>query len=414
MSVAGCLLPVACCLVSQEVSESELRRHVESLSSDEMEGRCSGSPGAERAADLLVAAFRKAGLRPPSGGTSQEFEIPGPLGTRRRIVGRNVIGILDGKDGRLRREYVLVAAHYDGVGKKGDPNPTGRLPGARDDAIWNGADDNASGVAALLETARLLAESPPKRSVVFVAFGGEEFGNAGSLHFVRRLPEPLAAEALTAMVNLHMLGRNPGRPTEVLGTDSGEGWDAVVDSAARGMELRRSGEPPRYGDQASFAAARVPAVMLFAGFHDDYHAPGDEAGKLSWEALAARTRFAVRLAAALADLPGRIRWKEPSWSGRLGILGNDVTDAEAERLGLPPGRGGVRVSEVSAGGPAERAGLRVDDVIVEFAGRPLSRDGAKAELLRAVRAIRPGAEAAAAVLRGRDRLELRFVWRTGD
>lgn len=390
-------------LLSQD--SDSLRRHVEALASDAMAGRCVGGEGAEKAAEYVFAELKRAGLDP----RFQEFEIPSP-DRRDSLRARNVLAVLRGSDDALRSEYVVVGAHYDGSGRADDHNPPARMPGDRNDTIWNGADDNASGVAALLEIARILAKAPPKRSVLFIAFSGEEFGNAGSMQFVRN-PAPATAEALAAMLNLHMLGRNPGKSVEILAASSADGWPELLRGAARDLvELRLSDESPESGDQASFAHQKIPAVAIFGGFHEDYHGPSDHAERISWDALAKRATFALRATEAVANLPKRMTWRPPRSSGALGIHGLDIPDDEAERLGFGSGEGGLRISEVAPGSPAEKAGVRVDDLLIGFAGRRLTRDGAKSELLAAIRALRSGDSVEIEVLRNRERLKLKVVW----
>lgn len=380
-----------------------LRKHVETLSADDMEGRGTGTPGADRAADYVFEALRKLGLEPKF----QEFDLP--VRNDKSVRAKNVLAILPGTDETLRAEYVVVGAHYDGLGKRGDENP-GRMPGDRNDAIWNGADDNASGVAALLEIARVLAKAPPKRSVIFAAFAAEEFLSAGSLRFARD-PAPVKFEAIAAMVNLHMLGRNPDRKLDVFAADSSDAWPELLRAAARDLvEIRLADESPQSGDQASFAHQRVPAVMIFGGFHEDYHGAADHASKISWDALAKRATFSLRLVEAAANLPKRMTWRPPRTAGALGIQGLDLPDEEAERLGLAPDEGGVRVADVAPGSPAEKAGLRLDDYLVGFAGKKLSRNGAKAELQTAIQGLRSGDSVEIDVIRNRERVKLKVVW----
>jgi hypothetical protein len=229
---------IACAVLlltfSQEISNDELKRRVEELSADSMAGRCSGMESADRAAEWVVAEFKRLELRPPADGWLQSFELTALADPSKKLIGQNVVGFLPGSDEKLRKEFVVVGAHYDGVGREDDPNLPGRLPGEDPkDVVWNGADDNASGVAAMLEIARLLGPARPKRSILFVAFGGEEFAGVGSTRFVRGVPAPATLEGLTAMVNLHMLGRNPGDKLQVLSSDSSAGWPKLLGEAAQ-------------------------------------------------------------------------------------------------------------------------------------------------------------------------------------
>ena len=170
------------------------------LADDRLEGRLTGSPGADSAAAYIARRFAEAGLSPGGDGWFQDFTVSAdapaarhaPVGGAR---GRNVIGLLRGADPQLRNEFVVIGAHYDHLGLGGafalDPDSTG--------AVHNGADDNASGTAALIEIAHRLSRRPPARSVAVVAFGGEELGLLGSAHYVR---EAASASRTALMLNL--------------------------------------------------------------------------------------------------------------------------------------------------------------------------------------------------------------------
>jgi Peptidase family M28/PA domain len=215
---------------------------------------------------------------------------------RERSATANVVGILRGNDADLASEAVVVGAHYDHLGLGGE----GSL--APDEvAVHPGADDNASGTAAVLELARSLAATGPwPRTLVFVAFAGEEMGLLGSAEYVRRPPIPLDRTAV--MVNLDMVGRLREGKIYVSGVDSGSGLRALVVDAARGLPLAPAlrGDPFAPSDQTSFYAAGRPVLFLFTGAHADYHRPSDRWEKIDAAGLATVTAFAGRIVAALA------------------------------------------------------------------------------------------------------------------
>ncbi|HEV3029399.1 MAG TPA: M28 family peptidase, partial [Planctomycetota bacterium] len=156
-----------------------LKKHATYLASDELEGRCAGYPGCDKAAVYIVDAFKKAGLKPggDAGGYTQKFQLMG------RDT-QNVIGLIEGSDPELKGEVVVIGAHYDHVGTL-ETRDFGRMGGKGDDTIWNGADDNASGTTAIMELARRFAarQNRQGRRLVFMAYSGEELGLLGSRHY---------------------------------------------------------------------------------------------------------------------------------------------------------------------------------------------------------------------------------------
>lgn len=218
------------------------------------------------------------------------------LSRNRRTV-RNVVGILDGSDGARANEAVVLGAHYDHLGLGG------RFSGAPDRTgeIHNGADDNASGIAALIEIARSAATDRSRfpRSLVFVAFAGEERGLLGSKHYTSAPVMPLADTV--AMLNLDMIGRSRGR-VEIGGMDTAPTLRADIDEAARiaNIDVRRGGPGAGRSDDSSFADRRIPALHFFTGFHDDYHRPSDDWDRIDAGGTARIATLALELAARIA------------------------------------------------------------------------------------------------------------------
>jgi len=229
------------------------------------------------------------------------------LSLKRRTV-RNVIGILDGSDDVRSEEAVVLGAHYDHVGLGG------RLSGApeRTGEIHNGADDNASGIAALIEIARSAAADRSRfpRSLVFVAFAGEERGLLGSAYYAGAPATPLANTL--AMLNLDMIGRSHGR-VEVGGLGAVPSLEADVNAAARiaGIVVRRGGPGAGRSDDSSFMDKRIPALHFFTGFHDDYHRPGDDWNRIDAEGAARVATLALELAALIAAQRDRPEFGTP-------------------------------------------------------------------------------------------------------
>ncbi|MDA1185481.1 MAG: M20/M25/M40 family metallo-hydrolase [Acidobacteria bacterium] len=218
------------------------------------------------------------------------------LSTNRRTV-RNVVGILDGTDPARAQQAVVLGAHYDHVGLGGRfsnaPDRTGE--------IHNGADDNASGIAALIEIARSAANDRDRfpRSLVFVAFAGEERGLLGSRHYVSAPALPLADTV--AMLNLDMIGRSRG-DVEIGGLDSVPAIREDIDAAAEVAEvtIRAGGPGAGRSDDASFGDRRIPALHFFTGFHDDYHRPSDDWDRIDPAGTARVATLAFEVAARIA------------------------------------------------------------------------------------------------------------------
>ena len=218
------------------------------------------------------------------------------LSLNRRTV-RNVVGILRGADGARAGEAIVLGAHYDHVGLGGRFSATPQRTGE----IHNGADDNASGIASLIEIARAAAADHTRfpRSLVFVAFAGEERGLLGSLHYTMEPAVPL--DDTIAMINLDMVGRSRGK-VEVGGLSSAPALEADVQTAAKvaGLDARRGGPGAGRSDDSSFIDRRVPALHFFTGFHDDYHRPSDDWERIDAQGTARVATLALELAARIA------------------------------------------------------------------------------------------------------------------
>ncbi len=305
----------------------------------------------------------------------------------------NVAGLLRGGDATLSKEVVILGAHYDHVGRGG-----ARAEGE----IHNGADDNASGTAGLLCVAEALSGAArPRRSILFLAFSGEEIGLRGSRHYCEKPLLPLADTV--AMVNLDMIGRLREGGCEVGAVGTANGLEETIAAENEGLGLRLNFTPgvPADSDHFPFHEKRTPVAFFFTGFHPDYHRPGDDWDKVNAEGGALVARLACRTILALANAetrpvyadpprPQPRRERERQW--RTGGPGQATLGATVEE-----GEDGLRIVEVEAGGPAAAAGVRPGDFLLAF-------DGAPAGTIEALRGAlgkkRPGEEASITVGRG--------------
>ena len=359
-------------LHSQQVVEPpKLLDDVRFLSDDRLRGRMTGSPGADSAAAYLARRFSQVGLQPAAGGWFQTFTVgrdapavrPAQAGA---LLGRNVVGILPGRDPVLRNQTVILGAHYDHLGLGGfgslDQDSTG--------TVHNGADDNASGAAALIQVAARLATSPPARTVVFIAFSGEELGLVGSAHYVKEPIYPLTATL--AMVNLDMIGRLRNGRLIVYGARSAKEFPALLDSLNwyAGFDLKAQGDGYGPSDHSSFYSAKRPVLHLFTDLHEDYHRTTDDWQKVNYDGLKRVADFTLGLVTALAnrrkpltfeDMPAPLPLQASTPNGLPGY--GAYLGTVPDMTGSP---GGVRLVGVRAGSPAEKAGLRGDDIITRI------------------------------------------------
>lgn len=323
---------------------------------------------------------------------------------RTRATIRNVVGVMPGAD---TTRTLVIGAHYDhlGLGGVGSLSPDSRLPHV-------GADDNASGVAAMLGVARTLGRrfargGRPQHTLVFCAFSGEEIGVVGSSHFVDQPPRPL--ETIEAMLNMDMVGRLREDRLMVMGVGTATEFRTLVDHATQGAGFQIKTSEDGYGpsDHSSFYRRQVPVLALFTGAHADYHKPSDTWDKISETGLWRIGRLATALVESLDARP-RVHYlqaKADSGTGR--IAGGAGYGAY---LGTIPDymqtEGGVLLSGVRSGSPADSAGLKGGDVIVKF-------DGVRVDNIYdytfALRSRKPGQRVRIGVKRGDQEVELLAV-----
>ena len=312
----------------------------------------------------------------------------------------NIVGRISA-DERLPGAVVL-GAHYDHLGFGG---ASSLAPDAHEP--HNGADDNASGTAALLEAARVLSARREQlgRDVIFVAFTGEENGLLGSSQFTREPPPGAAPEGLLAMLNMDMVGRLRNDRLAVLGGASAEEWEAVIQPFCAAFELECELGGDGYGpsDQMSFYAAGVPVLHFFTGAHDDYHKPSDDAASIN-------AAGGVRIAGLVADVALQLTTLEgltylaaeaPAPLGDVRSYGASLGTIP-DYTGSPDNRPGMRLAGVRPGGPADWAGLQRGDWIVELSGREV-RD--IYDLMYVLREVKPGEQGTVVVERDGERIE---------
>ena len=367
------------------------------LADDALGGRFSGSAGERCAGEYIAAMFASLGLEPAGeDGYFQELPLASaaqphaPAGR-----GRNVVAILRGADSELRESAVVVGAHYDhlGLGEFGSTGEAGE--------IHNGADDNASGVAAVLAAARALRAGPrPARSIVFIAFTGEELGLIGSAWYANHPAIPL--EETVAMVNLDMVGRLEDGEMIVYGMGTAPEWEEIVPAANADIGIPLAWEEAGFGpsDHTSFYANDIPVLHFFTNVHSDYHRHTDDAEKIDAAGLGRVARLTENVARALAErrerlavIPG-VGEREQRAGGSGAWLGT-VPD-------FTPVDFGVLLAGVTEGSPAAGGGLARGDVLIGFGEHEV---GDLQAFTDALAAYRPGDEVVLRYLRDGDEHE---------
>jgi mannose/fructose-specific phosphotransferase system component IIA len=327
------------------------------------------------------------------------------------ITVRNVIAALPGK-GPQANEWVIVGAHYDHLGR----GQMGHMAGGSTGAIWHGADDNASGTAALIELADQLRQGPPlPRSVLFIFFTAEEEGLVGSDYFVHHPTIPL--ENAVAMLNLDMVGRLKDNSLLVGGAATAPMFDAMVQSAIRGTPLITSVALPDEGgrggmgpsDHMSFALHKIPVLFLFTGMHADYHRPTDTADKINYEGIDTVVGVSQRIVAAMAAMPRQAYDARSDNAALARMFGGSPHQVV---LGVVPSDNaievttGVPISTVVKDGPADRAGIKANDLLTAFNGKPVHN---LSDLSEALDEAHAGDRVVLRVLRGSQAVDLHAV-----
>lgn len=259
---------------SKIINAEQMLRDVETLSSDEMQGRGIGTPGGIKAREYVAARFKESGIKPFKDSFVQSFEFTNRANVK--ISGANVVGYVEGK--KHKDKYIVISAHYDHVGvQKGE--------------IYNGADDDASGTAALFALGEYFKKNKPAHSIIFAAFDGEESGLRGSRAFVAA--PPVAKEAIVLNVNMDMVSRSDKNELYASGTYHYPAFKPLLEKVAKNAKIKLllGHDRPEQGqndwtnqsDHGSFHAARIPFIYFGVEDHKDYHRPTDDFANINQE-----------------------------------------------------------------------------------------------------------------------------------
>jgi len=387
-------------------SSERMIKTIRTLSDESLEGRGFGSKGLEKAAEFISDSFSKEDLMPGGdveGSFYQEWEEDAK-DQKGKAKMKNVIGIMPGTTESSSGQWVVLGAHYDALG-------TG-WPEARKvnvGKVHPGADDNASGVAVLVELARILKETmKPDRTLVFVTFAGEEAGKIGSEYFVKHFKRMELSKCI-GMVNIDTVGRLENKKLLVLGGSSAREWVHIFRGAGyvTGVDVEMVTEDLDSSDQVSFERAGIPAVQVFTGPHQDYHMPSDTAEGIDASGL-------MKVASVVKEVIEYLSAKDSILTNQL-EGGEQVHSPVAQKkrkvsLGTVPDFGyggrGCRITDVLPGSPAATCGLQKGDVILAINGREV--DGLKG-LSNLLKTMEPGEKIVITVLRDGNELQVETI-----
>ena len=321
---------------------------------------------------------------------------------RNELPAYNVIGMLEGADPVLKNEYVVIGAHYDHLGRGGEGS--GSLA-PRSGDIHYGADDNASGTAGVLELARVLrAQKPrPKRTIIFVAFGGEEEGLLGSNYYVNHPLIPLASTV--AMINMDMIGRMQNRRLVVGGVGTAKEWREILAADTEKLfqlTLNEDGFGP--SDHSSFYGKQVPVLFFWTGTHTDYHKPTDTFEKINYEDEAGILRLVARIVNQMDAADKRLTYTTakadpaPRTGGFRVFLGTIPNYADSNN--------GLLLDGVRDNSPAAKAGLKAGDRVVKIGKFEIKN---VYDYTSALGEMKAGEEYVVEVVRGTERLTLKLI-----
>ncbi len=362
--------------LSENVSPEDIKIHISFLAADELNGREAGTSDEAKAANYIADYFRDFGLEPAGDDRTffQEFTINTALlnnphasegdTTGEKRLSKNVVGLLQGTGDS--DEVIIIGAHYDHLGY-GD---FGSLYRGDVKRIHNGADDNASGTAGVLELAQYFSENRPATDLLFIAFSGEEMGLLGSAHYANN--PTIELENALAMINMDMIGRmNEEKKLIIFGNGTAEKWIEINTSAnTDSLDLDLVEDGTGASDHTSFYYKNIPVLHYFTDTHSDYHRPSDDTEYINFNGIALSLHHLVRVIVQLDEL-------DKSDMEFIAVAGEQRQSMRLEgpTLGVLPDYGfdgkGMKISGTNDGGAAANAGLQGGDIIIRLGGEEL-------------------------------------------
>jgi hypothetical protein len=355
----------ACKTEKAYVPENKIKEDVTFLADDKLEGRGTGTEGEKMAAEYIAKRFKEMGIDPKgTDGYLQTFTFKPKKNPHEKatftetssdstVTGTNIVGYIDNNASKT----IVIGAHYDHLGYGGE----GSLYRGEDKQIHNGADDNASGVAVMLNLAGKLKNANTSNNYLFLSFSGEEIGLLGSNYFVKNATIPV--DSINYMLNMDMVGRLKADSTlAVYGVGTSPIFKQVINAHNNKFKLieKESGVGP--SDHTSFYLADVPVLHFFTGQHEDYHKPSDDSDKLNYEGMETISNYIYNIITDLDD-NGELAFKKtknesddtPRFKVTLGVVPDYMYDGK-----------GMKIDGVSEDKPAQKAGLKKGDIVIQL------------------------------------------------
>ncbi|MGB1284433.1 MAG: M28 family peptidase [Polaribacter sp.] len=392
-----------CFLMSCKSEKNQLNRIKEDvtfLASDDLEGRQTGTQGEKKAAKYITNRFKELGLQAKGTKdylqpftfkpkTNPHDEVKFDVNGDGTITGNNVLGFLDNK----AENTIIIGAHYDHLGFGGE----GSLYRDSIKAIHNGADDNASGIAVLLNLAAKLKDKNTNNNYLFMAFSGEEMGLLGSNYFVKN--PTIDTKKVSYMINMDMVGRmKKDSSLAVYGTGTSPIFKQTLKSHNNNFKLiqQESGVGP--SDHTSFYLADIPVLHFFTGQHEDYHKPGDDSEKLNYNGMELISDYIFNIISDL-DNNGKIAFRKtknesestPRFKVGMGVIPDYLFDGK-----------GMRIDGISEEKPAHKAGLKKGDIVIKLGDSLVTN---MMSYMRALSVFEKGNTAKVVVKRGKKEIE---------
>ncbi len=346
---------------SQESNKESIKKDIEYLASEELEGRFPGTNGEDLAANYIAEKFEKFGLTKLTGSYFQDFNFTLPSSpheevkfneeTNSKIDTKNIIAFIDNN----KKNTVIIGAHYDHIGYGGQYSLDRGV-----NEIHNGADDNASGTAMLISLAKQLKNrNDLKNNYLFIAFSAEELGLIGSRYFVNS--EIFDSESINFMINLDMVGRlNEERELSIYGVGTSSIFKQVVNSLNNNFKLKIINDGTGPSDHTSFYNKDIPVLFFNTGSHENYHRPSDDVDLINYEGISEISNYVIDIIDEL-ETYNKLEFKETisnqttvsRFNVSLRVMPDYVFEGE-----------GMKADQIIKGGPADEAGLIDGDVII--------------------------------------------------
>lgn len=399
------LLLIGTWAFAQTILTSELKRNISFLAGDFLKGRGTASAEEKIAADYIAATFKKLKLTPKGNqGYLYNFTFKTPanphdtVGTGEDRKSRDVVAFLDNK----AKYTIVIGAHYDHLGLGQDHNSLDANPEGK---IHNGADDNASGTAGVLELARYFSTNNKKEkyNFLFICFSGEELGLIGSKKWCEK--PTLALDSINYMINMDMIGRLNDSIQKIIiyGVGTAPVWVPLIDKMQSPLSVKKDSSGIGPSDQTSFYLKNIPVLHFFTGQHSDYHKPSDDVNKINFEGEKKVLEYIVKLIEETEAMPKLTFLKTKSPDNKT--TGFKVT------MGVMPDYAfegkGMRVDGVTDGKPASKAGLKQGDVVIKLGDDEVTD---VMNYMKALSKFKKGDTTKVKVLRGKEELEMNLTF----